>query len=461
MLDFAWNGSAYRYKRVNEIPTSIRLADENGTMFELCRNEPTTSLEGLGVYLQPAGSDDDQFKYMMDNIDQWLKQVLHSSLPPSLNFTALHSRILRRLHYPLAATCLTPEQCRAMEVKLYSRTLPRCGISSKLPLAMRYCPRRFMGLAIPEFITHQDIQHTFELLSSYDTNNTMAQQLQVSIELIHLLIGTQNWIFDQIDNGIIDMIDNSWVKSTWEYIITHNFTIKTNSISFQHPRAHDKFIMEHINELPISRMDKTRLNSCRVYLQILTLSDMADAGGTQLMENALKGRRDPSRPSNLNWPTQGRPCEYDWHLWRYHITRMFSRPRSRLLVQPLGRWITSTHQTWEWWFHNDNRTVYHQQGNTCVRYILAPNRRRNTRSHSEWYKHQNIVIGQLHLPLMKCTVQLHNADLILLQSVSRQHNHPLPPFINIPATLEQTLAPYFHFRYYSDDDDGSTISKLF
>ena len=192
------------------------------------------SLEGLGVFLQPAGSDVDQMKYMIENIDNWLKQVSHSSLPQSLNFKAFHSRILRRLHYPLAATCLSNEQCRTLEVKLYSRTLPQCGISSKLPLAMRYCPRRYMGLAIPEFHVHQGIQHTFELLTSYETNNTMSQQLQLSIELIHLLIGTQNWLFDQIDLDIIDMIDDSWVKCTWHYLTQHNFTIKTKNISFQH-----------------------------------------------------------------------------------------------------------------------------------------------------------------------------------------------------------------------------------
>ena len=77
------------------------------------------------------------------------------------------------------------------EMQLYSKTLPRCIVSSKLPLAIRYSPKRFMGLAIPEFYVHQGIQHTYELLSSFDTNNTTAQQLQISFELIHLLIGIQ------------------------------------------------------------------------------------------------------------------------------------------------------------------------------------------------------------------------------------------------------------------------------
>ena len=54
-----------------------------------------------------------------------------------------------------------------------------------------------MGLAIPEFEIQQGLAHTREFLTSFDTNNTTAQQFQLSIETIQLLTGTQQWIFDQ------------------------------------------------------------------------------------------------------------------------------------------------------------------------------------------------------------------------------------------------------------------------
>ena len=297
MIDFSWNGSNYRYKRISELPGTLELEDERGTRLSLQRNEPTTSLEGLGVYLQPAGSDNDQHEYLSGKITKWLDQVQISSLPALLNFNALHSRILRTIHYPLATTCFTKDQCKRLEIQLYSKTLPKCGISSKIPLAVRYSPKRFLGLAIPEIHVHQGIQHTYELITSYDTQNTTAQQLQISLELIHLLIGTQRWSFDQIDQDILQMIDDTWVKNTWEFPIHHQFEIKSNAPSLKTSRMHDTFIMEDINELQISSMDKARLNLCRVYLQVLTLSDITDAGGTSILECVMNGRRDESRKS--------------------------------------------------------------------------------------------------------------------------------------------------------------------
>ena len=258
LLDFSWNGSKYRYKRISEVPGTLELGDENGNRLCLRRNEPTTSLEGLGVFLQPAGSDADQFMYLSQKITRWLGQVQLSTLPASLNFNALHTRILRTIHYPLVTTCFSKEQCHRLEIQLYSKTLPRCGVSSKMPLAIRYSPRRFMGLAIPEIHVHQGIQHTYELLSSYESKNTTSQQLQVSLELIHLLLGTQRWIFDQIDHDLIHMMDGTWIQNTWDFLLSHHYEIKAYAPSFCQPRLHDSFIMEDINELQIPNMEKCR-----------------------------------------------------------------------------------------------------------------------------------------------------------------------------------------------------------
>ena len=75
MLDFSWNGSEYRYKRISETPGNISLEDEQSIRINLTRKEPSVSLEGLGVFLQPQGSDQDQLAYMSSKITRWLQQV--------------------------------------------------------------------------------------------------------------------------------------------------------------------------------------------------------------------------------------------------------------------------------------------------------------------------------------------------------------------------------------------------
>lgn len=177
--------------------------------------------------------------------------------------------------------------------------------------------------------------------------------------------------------------------------------------------------MDTINSLNIPRLDKIRLNLCRIYLHVLFLSDMTDAGGTQLLDTIMKGNRDDDRPSTLIWPVQGRPCEQDWKLWRYHISRIFARPRSRLLTRPLHRWSASSHQSWTWWYDPENNAAYHQQGDTYVRYIPDRQIRAITRSRSQWCTRINVVIGRPPGIMSKCTVQRQSANRILVQNVSR------------------------------------------
>ena len=88
------------------------------------------------------------------------------------------------------------------------------------------------------------------------------------------------------------MIDDTWVKNTWEFLLTHSFEVKAHEPSFQVPRSCDTYLMDDINELQIPSMDKSRLNLCRIYLQVLTLSHITDAGGTTLLECTMDGRRD-------------------------------------------------------------------------------------------------------------------------------------------------------------------------
>ena len=313
LVDFAWNGSQYRYKDKMDLPGDIFLEDETRTRRALKRNNPSVALEGLGVYLQPKGNDDQQYSYMMESIQKWKAQLLHSTLPPSFNFNAMHTRIIRTLYYPLPTICLTSEQCKSLEASIYRESLPRCGISSKLPLIMRYGSRKYMGLAIPEFEIQQGLSHTRELLTSFDTNTTTAEQFKISLELIHLLVGTSDWIFDKFDVSFTDYIDNSWMRTTWNFLVKHQFQIHAPHITLRASRQNDCFLMDGINSLQISIMGKVRLNRCRVYLQALTISDIVDAAGINILESAMRGRKDMTRTSNLLWPNQGRPCENDWH----------------------------------------------------------------------------------------------------------------------------------------------------
>jgi len=51
----------------------------------------------------------------------------------------------------------------------------------------------------------------------------------------------------------------------------------------------------------LSKEDLNTLNQCQIYLQVWTLSDIADGFGLQITGKAVQGQRDLSRKSTDKW----------------------------------------------------------------------------------------------------------------------------------------------------------------
>eukprot|EP00957_Ditylum_brightwellii_P065055 4934651-Ditylum_brightwellii.AAC.1 len=53
------------------------------------------------------------------------------------------------------------------------------------------------------------------------------------------------------------------------------------------------------------------LNRCRVYLKVVTLSDVVSGDGSFVLQCILQGRRS-GREDRYEWPAQGRPSKFYW-----------------------------------------------------------------------------------------------------------------------------------------------------
>ena len=115
LIDFKWTIATYEYKTIPDSPAEIYLADENGNVEQVKRVSPATAVLGLGIYLAADGNEKKQFEYMEQSITSWLNRLTLSPLPPSMNFQAMHTRILRTLFYPLPVTCLKSNNAAALK----------------------------------------------------------------------------------------------------------------------------------------------------------------------------------------------------------------------------------------------------------------------------------------------------------------------------------------------------------
>lgn len=219
LIDFKWVASDNYYKSIAESPGSIYLQNDNRIEVEIERERRTLDpCEKLGIQTVVTGCEDLELEYLHTKITEWLSMIEHSTLSSSLNTNALLTHITKSIEYPLPTTCFSKEECRELELALYPKTLPKCGISSKFPLVLRYAAKTFYGLLIPSFYHQQGLHHCKELIKSLPLQNTTSQQFQVSQELIQITLGSRLDIFQVPSNHCASLIDKCWMQEIWDYL---------------------------------------------------------------------------------------------------------------------------------------------------------------------------------------------------------------------------------------------------
>jgi hypothetical protein len=89
-------------------------------------------------------------------------------------------------------------------------------------------------------------------------------------------------------------------------------------------------------------------------MRVFFLSDITNIQGTLIETWAISGKRQATRMSCWSWPVQQQPTL--WKAWKDAIK--FLAPERTVTPAP-GAWIKEHHQTQEWHYNADDKTMYH------------------------------------------------------------------------------------------------------
>lgn len=76
----------------------------------------------------------------------------------------------------------------------------------------------------------------------------------------------------------------------------------------------------------ITKGEQISANRYRLFLQVISVTDITTWDGDEIDANFWKGARQSWRSHNIEWPTHERPSKHDWTVWR------------RVLILSLGSW---------------------------------------------------------------------------------------------------------------------------
>ena len=106
-----------------------------------------------------------------------------------------------------------------------------------------------------------------------------------------------------------------------------------------------------------------RINYCRMYLNVLLLSDITTPNGQHIDEAASMGNQDDfHRFETYDRVHQPKPNDKAWTKWRKCLNLLCNNSYHHTLKTPLGAWTVRPHdcaKDWESLYSPEEDVIYH------------------------------------------------------------------------------------------------------
>jgi len=115
-------------------------------------------------------------------------------------------------------------------------------------------------------------------------------------------------------------------------------------------REGDRYLMDDFCGLPsLDDSDLYGINRVRIFLKVMTLSNIADAAGISITVEAFNALQLMDRASPLKWPRQFEITTKQKNLWQKALESAYTTGWN--LHNHMGKWIRQSNQTWNTMYH--------------------------------------------------------------------------------------------------------------
>jgi hypothetical protein len=359
-------GQARMYNQAR-LPASVYVRNPAGELVEIERKEPSEAITVVGVVQALNGDMKPQVEALTHKADDWAEKVRNGWLNRRIAWAGLERMIWPSLAYPLRSCSISRPQGDAIMRKLYRALLPELGLQRRFPLLWRHAPRRYQGLALPHPYIAQGIEQVKVLLESGRSQELQGSLLRITIEQGQLEVGTSRPLLsEKFETWGHLHTKRCWIRSLWEFLSASGISLSGAWMTVPLPqRQNDRYLMELFAEIgAYSDKDLQVLNRCRLYAQVMFLSDIVNGLGNTIRGEYLVLNSQTPLPvgSKWRWPKQ-QPTRTEWFQWKTALCTL-SSPAGRLPDDlQLGHWVRSPHQLLPWRYDDTTGSLFRQTGN--------------------------------------------------------------------------------------------------
>jgi len=228
-----------------------------------------------------------------------------------------------KLSYPLPCTSYTPAQCPHIQAPALAALLPKLRLNRDSPRVIIFSGPKYGGLGLPDMMDDQGYGQLLLFIGHVKLGDDNGKLILSMISHMQLGIGTASPILSLPFPIFEKWIEYNWITSVWSYVSSAKATIE-----IQHQwvpkisRQGDSMIIDQAMEFNFTADQLKQINRCRMYLNVLTISDILMANGRYILKDALDGHQIQERRSTLNWLCSIRP--HNWSSWKRLLLHLSS-----------------------------------------------------------------------------------------------------------------------------------------
>ena len=322
-----------------ELPVDVKLTDsESKTEYIINYKNCHEAHRSLGVMFTPGGSNKAEYERMVKKSHSFAQRIGISNINRSEAKTLYFSCYIPGISYSLCVDSFTFNQCQKVQGATTQMFLSRMGFNRCLPSAVVYANPKIGGIGLRHLFSEQGTEKICYILQTIRCGSKTGQLLKIRLLWAHLFAGTQKPVLEDTSTFLphLDIVD-PWIKTLREFLLSSELTITIPEFNDQRLKCeNDEFIMT----IAIQHMTKDeiiKVNNCRLFLRVITISDIASADGKTITTDAYWCIESAIIRGNGTWPTQERPGKKAITIWQKMID-IITEVESLKLETKLGPW---------------------------------------------------------------------------------------------------------------------------
>jgi hypothetical protein len=291
ILSWRWNHHHAVCDTSETLPGALYMTSgkDTSSYTEIKRVELHESYRTLGVHISPNGSSAGALTVLTDITIGYNAHITASTINRAEAFASFAQHLLPKLRFQMPVLSLTQTQWNKLSTIALAAFLPKIHINRNTTRSIVFGPYALGGLAIPNLYTVQGIDKLHLFLGHIRLQDDTGGLIQIDLSYIQLLTGLSTF-FLNANPAQYRWLESGWLTSLWEFINKADIQIHYPGQWLPtKPRRNNIFLMEYFLTLRLKPNELKSLNTCRLYLQVITLTDITSADGTYRLREAKLG----------------------------------------------------------------------------------------------------------------------------------------------------------------------------